>query len=220
MISGLKDARCPTEDTRRRSRAGVCAAAGFSMIELLAVGAILLLLFVLYWAPRTTTNRDREAQKGCEAQLQKIYVALSIYANDHAGTFPQSTGALTSGQALDALVPRYTVDTTMFICPGSKDAPVPGGESIRQRKISYAYYMGRRATDGSQALMSDQQVDTRSKTAGAAAFSSTGKPPANNHDKLGGNFLFCDGTTVSTPPRIPFSLTLTQGVILLNPTSQ
>jgi prepilin-type processing-associated H-X9-DG protein len=190
------------------------------MIELLAVGAILLLLVVLYWAPRTTTNRDREAQKGCEAQLQKIYVALSIYANDSAGRFPQTTGALTSGQALDALVPRYTVDTSLFICPGSKDSPLPGGEPIRQRRISYAYYMGRRPNDGQQALMSDTQVDTRSKAAGEEAFSSTGKPPANNHGDRGGNFLFCDGSTVATPPRIPFSLTLTQGLILLNPSTQ
>lgn len=217
MFSGLQDARCPTEDTRERKRAGVSANAGFSLIELLAVGAVLLLLAVLYWAPRTTTSRDREAQKACESQLQKIYLALSIYANDHAGEFPFSTGAVTSAEALDALVPRYTVDTDIFRCPGTKNAPLPGGESIRQRKIGYAYYMGRRVGDGSQALMSDQQLDTRAKAPGELAFSDTGKPPANNHDKLGGNFLFADGRKVATPPRVPFSLSLTQGVFLLNP---
>ena len=145
---------------------------------------------------------------------------MEIYANDHAGKFPAAAGARTSEEALDALVPRYTVDTAVFICPGAKDSPLPAGESFRQHKISYAYYMGRRAADAQQVLMSDQQVDTRSKAAGEYAFSSTGKPPGNNHGKLGGNFLFCDGRVEAAPARVPFSLVLTQGVVLLNPNAQ
>ena len=105
----------------------------------------------------------------------------------------------------------------MFTCPGSKDAPVPSGESLRQHKISYAYYMGRRATEAQQVLLSDRQVNPQAKGQGEYAFSSTGKPPGNNHGKLGGNFLFCDGHTEATPPQVPFSLTLTNGVVLLNP---
>jgi prepilin-type processing-associated H-X9-DG protein len=189
------------------------------MIELLVVMAVLMLLAVLYWGPSTTTNEEREAKKTCQNQLQNLYTALSIYANDHAGHFPQSTNAQTSGEALDALVPHYAADTTLFICPGSKDTPVPAGQSLRQHKISYAYYMGRSPGDGRAALMSDAQVDTRSKIAGDYAFSKTGRPPANNHQKLGGNFLFCDGSATATPPQLPFSVTLTQGVILLNPSA-
>ena len=67
--------------------------------------------------------------------------------------------------------------------------------------------------------MSDEQVNTQSKSAGEYAFSGTGKPPANNHDKRGGNLLFCDGSVAAIPPRLPFALTLTQGVVLRNPTS-
>jgi prepilin-type processing-associated H-X9-DG protein len=126
-------------------------------------------------------------------------------------------GARASEEALDALVPRCTVDTAVFICPGTKDSPLPAGESFRQHKISYAYYMGCRAADSQQVLMSDQQVDTRSRTAGEYAFSSTGKPPGNNHGKRGGNFLFCDGRVEPAPARAPLSLVLTQGVVVLNP---
>ncbi len=187
------------------------------MIELLAVMAILLLLFVLYWGPSTSRNRAREAQMACQTHLQKIYMALNIYASDQGGAFPVLTGAVTSAEALDALVPRYTVDTAEFVCPGAKDSTPPSGESLRRHKISYAYYMGRRAADAPQPLMSDWQVDTRAKVAGELAFSETGKPPGNNHGKLGGNVLFCDGHAEATPPRLPFSLTLTQGVVLLNP---
>ena len=220
MKRGPKYVRCPTEDFRRLPLAEAASSGGFSMIELLAVAAILLLLFVLCWGPSTSRNREREAQKDCQTHLQKIYMAMEIYANDHAGIFPIVTGAMTSAEALDVLVPRYTVDTAVFVCPGSKDTPPSPGESLRQYKISYAYYRGRRAADSEQVLMSDWQVDTRAKATGDFVFSNTGKPPGNNHDKLGGNLLFCDGRTEATPPRLPFSLMLTQGVVLLNPSAK
>ena len=220
MKRELKYVRCPTECFCRPPSAKTYPQAGFSLIELLAVAAILLLLLVLYWGPSTSKNRQREAQKQCQDNLQKIYMAMNIYAGDHAGKFPESSGAHTPAEALDALVPRYTVDTAVFICPGTKDAPLPAGGSLRQQRISYAYYMGRRAADSQQVVMSDWQIDTRSKAAGEYAFSSTGKPPANNHDTLGGNLLFCDGSATAIPPRLPFSITLTQGVVLLNPNAK
>ena len=217
MKRGLRTVRCPTEDFRRFRFAVAASRAGFSLIELLAVAAILLLLVTLYWGSGTSDTRRREAQKECQNHLQKIYMAMDIYANDHAGKFPELVGARTSEEALEALVPRYTVDAAMFVCPGTKDPPPPPGELLRKHRISYAYYMGRRAADSQQVLMSDEQVDARSKAAGEYAFSSTGKPPANNHEKSGGNFLFCDGRAESSPARVPFSIGLTQGVVLLNP---
>jgi len=201
------------------SSVGARFVAGFSLIEVLAVAAILLLLLALYWRPRTSQNRQRQVQQDCQTRLQKIYVALNIYADENSGAFPTAAGARTSAEALDPLVPRYTSDTAVFLCPGSQTPPPPADKPFRQHRISYAYYMGRRAADSQQALMSDEQVNTQSKSAGEYAFSDTGKPPANNHDKLGGNLLFCDGSTKAIPPRLPFSLTDTQGVVLLNPSS-
>jgi prepilin-type N-terminal cleavage/methylation domain-containing protein/prepilin-type processing-associated H-X9-DG protein len=217
MKRGLNTVRRSTEGSHRLQSVEASSRAGFSLIELLAVAAILLLLFTLYWGSGSSDNQQRQVQKECQTRLQKIYIAMDIYANDHAGKFPELAGARTSEEALDALVPRYTVDTPVFICPGAKDPPLPAGQSFRQHKISYAYYMGRRAADSPQALLSDQQVNSESKTAGEYAFSTTGKPPGNNHGKLGGNFLFCDGRAEPAPARLPFSLLLTQGVVLLNP---
>lgn len=142
---------------------------------------------------------------------------MQIYANDYAGRFPEDTNAETSEAALDVLVPRYTVDTSIFVCPGGRDSALPEGVSFRKRKISYAYYMGAHLNDAQQALMSDRQVNTLPKNAGDYAFSTTGKPPGNNHHKYGGNFLFGDGHMEMTPPQVPFSLAVTQGVVLLNP---
>lgn len=186
------------------------------MIELLLVVAIIAIIAAMYMRATTGSGQNRQL-KNCQKNLQKLYIAMEIYAMDHQGNFPAVAGAQTSGAALDGLVPRYTVDTSAFICPGSSTAALPSGESIANRKISYAYYMGRTKRDATSVLMSDQQVDTLAKTAGQPAFSPTGKAPGNNHGKAGGNFLFGDGHAESTPARLPFSLVLTQGVVLLNP---
>jgi prepilin-type N-terminal cleavage/methylation domain-containing protein/prepilin-type processing-associated H-X9-DG protein len=192
------------------------AGAGFSLIELLVVVALLLILTTMYWGS-TSGSRRREQQAACRENLQKIHVALQIFANDHAGAFPEPVGARTSEEALSALVPRYTVDTGVFICPGSKDSPLPAGESFRERRISYAYVMGQCMTNAQAVLMSDRQVDARAKESGEQVFSSTGKPPGNNHGKNGGNFLFVDGRVEATPAQLPFSLGLSRSMVVLNP---
>jgi len=217
MKRGLNDVRYRTDDLRRSALPQARFASGFSFIELLAVAAILLLVFVLYWGPSTSKSRQRQARQDCQNHLQRIYMALNIYAGEHAGAFPAVTNARTSAEALDPLVPRYTSDTAAFYCPAVKRSPPGPDDPFRQQRIGYAYCMGRSQSEAQQALMSDEQVNTLSKNAGEFAFSSTGKPPGNNHGKLGGNFLFCDGSVTATPARLPFSLLLTQGVVLLNP---
>ena len=217
MKTGLNRARHWTDGLRRVQPQQARSAAGFSLIELLAVAAILLLLFVLYWGPATSRNRQRQLRQDCQNHLQRIYMALGIYAGEHAGTFPAVTNARTSAEALEPLVPRYTSDTAVFHCPAVKRSPAAPDAPFCQQRISYAYYMGRSLAESQQMLMSDEQVNTLSKNAGEYAFSSTGKPPGNNHGNLGGNFLACDGSVIATPPRVPFALLLTQGVVLLNP---
>ena len=198
------------------SRRTIGLQAGFSLIELLVVFALILIFTTMYWGSRSP-SRQRQQRAVCRKNLEKISVALEIFATDHSGTFPKTAGARTSEEALDELVPHYTIDTAAFICPGSKDSSLPAGESFRQRRISYAYCMGRLSTNTQAVLMSDRQVDTRAKETNQRVFSSTGKPPGNNHGKEGGNFLFVDGHVESTPALLPFSLGLTQGVVLLNP---
>ena len=102
------------------------------------------------------------------------------------GGSPNWPGARTSEEALDALVPRYTVDTAVFTCPGSKDAPLPSGESLRKHKISYAYYMGRRAADAQQVLMSDEQVNTQAKAAGELCLFQHGQAAGQQPRQAGG----------------------------------
>ena len=192
------------------------AQAGFSLVELLIVLALMIIMTTMMWG-FGSASRQRAEKKACQQNLSKIYLAMQIYANDYRGKFPETNGVQTSEEVLYVLVPRYTADTSIFVCPGGRDSALPEGESFRKRKISYAYYMGVRPNDAQPALMSDRQVNTLPKNAGDDAFSTTGKPPGNNHHKYGGNFLFSDGHMEMTPPNVPFSLPITQNVVLLNP---
>jgi prepilin-type processing-associated H-X9-DG protein len=189
--------------------------AAFSLIELLVVVAVLIILTTMYWN-HGPSKRDRDLAS-CRQNLEKIYLAMQIYAHDNADKFPVTTNALTSEDALAPLVPHYTSDTSVFICPATGDAALPTGKSFRDWKISYAYYMGRHASDVDRALLSDEQVNTLSKNTGDTVFSSTGKAPGNNHGKGGGNFLMCDGGVISSGGSAPFSLMLEPPVVLLNP---
>jgi prepilin-type N-terminal cleavage/methylation domain-containing protein/prepilin-type processing-associated H-X9-DG protein len=201
----------PAENHRKRN-----SAQGFSMIELLLVIAIILLLVTLYWNP-STGSRQRALEAACQRNLQKLSLAFQIYANDSQGKFPVVTNAANSAEALDLLVPRYTSDTTVFICPAGKDSAPAPGSSFKQAKISYAYYMGRAATNSQDALMTDAQVDTAAKSAGQQVFSPDGKPPGNNHGKGGGNILFCDGHIEASPAAARLALPVRSGETLLNP---
>jgi prepilin-type N-terminal cleavage/methylation domain-containing protein len=192
------------------------ATEGFSLIELLITLALMLILTTMMFG-FASAKHQRSQKQLCADNLQKIYLAMQIYANDFGGKLPQNTNAITSEEVLDKLVPRYTVDTSIFICPGGRDAEIPSGESLGNHKISYAYYMGWRLDTPSAVLMSDRQVNTEPKRAGEIVFSPNGKPPGNNHHKYGGNFLFSDGSVQAGGPQLPFSLAFTQGVVLLNP---
>lgn len=183
---------------------------------MLISAVLMIVIFTMLWGFGSESNQAKQ-KRICRQNLQKLYLSMEIYANDNHGDFPFFPAAQNSEQALNVLVPKYTADTSIFICPGGKDSGIPAGEPILKRKISYAYYMGRRISDAGEALISDRQINTESKATNDNVFSSTGKAPGNNHHKYGGNFLFCDGHLESSPPRAAFPLVLTQGVVLLNP---
>jgi prepilin-type N-terminal cleavage/methylation domain-containing protein/prepilin-type processing-associated H-X9-DG protein len=196
------------------------AAPAFSLIEMMISLALMLVMAVMLYG--FASGRHQRTQKQlCGDNLQKIYLALQIYANDFRGALPLNPHARTSEEVLEALVPKYTADTSLFICPGGRDSQIPSGEPLSRRKISYAYYLGRRLptpADGPLVvLLSDRQIDTEPKRAGEMVFSANGKSPGNNHHRFGGNFLFGDGSVQASGPQLTFSLALPPGIVLLNP---
>ena len=190
---------------------------GFSLIELLIVMALILILYTIMYAPSSRSYQTQQKEL-CARNLRNIYTALQTFAQDHQSVLPEATNAHTSEAPLSQLIPRYTTGAEFFICPGSGDKPLPDATPFADRKISYAYYMGRKITEGAgRPVMSDEQVSTQPKLAGQIVFSRDGKPPGNNHNKYGGNFLFCDGAIEASPAKSAFNLSPPTNVVLLNP---
>ena len=198
----------------RTSQRTHAAREAFSLMELLCVMAILLILLLGMFG---SGNGQGQKKKLCADNLQKIYLALQIYANDYKGSLPLNTNAVTAEDALDLLVPHYSADTTIFICPGGRDAPIASGESLRNHRISYAYYMGRRLDTPTNVLLSDRQMNTEPKRKGDFVFSTNGIARGNNHNRYGGNFLLGDGSVQASESELTFPLPAAPGVVLLNP---
>lgn len=191
-------------------------APGFSLIELLVTLGLLVVMISLLHG--FASGRHQRTQKQlCADNLQKIYLACQIYAQDFRGSLPVVTNARTAEEPLTLLVPRYSADTSIFICPGGRDRALASGVPLTQAKISYAFFMGQRLNDPQRVLLSDRQVDAEPKRAGEMVFSANGKPPGNNHHKYGGNFLLADGSVQASPPQLGFSIIARPGITLLNP---
>lgn len=201
----------------RQLEYGPSANGAFSLIELLVVIAVLVIITTLMWS-YGPSRRDRELDS-CRQNLERIYLAMDIYARDNNSKYPVVTNAATSEAALAPLVPHYTSDTQIFVCPASGNPFQPADKAFRDWRISYAYYMGRRSSDPDP-VMSDEQISASAKNKGDTVFSETGKPPGSNHGKGGGNFMMCDGSVVASGVDAPFSLRFMQPIVLLNPGSR
>jgi prepilin-type N-terminal cleavage/methylation domain-containing protein/prepilin-type processing-associated H-X9-DG protein len=190
---------------------------GFSLIELLACVAILAILYVALYASWSQSHQNRQ-KLACQRNLQMIHLALRIYADDHGGKFPFVAEAASAETPLSRLVPVYTADTAIFICPGGKRPALPAAQPFADRRICYAYYMGHHVADASdQPLVSDAQVNDAAKLRHQLVFSPDGKPPGHNHNKYGGNVLFCDGRIESIGAHAKRDLDRPAHVRLLNP---
>src|SRR5277367_2210914 len=189
-----------TDPLESRPRQGLRAKAGFSLVELLVVMFIIVVLYTIYLGGGSKGFQTKQ-KRNCERNLETIYTALTTWANDNTNSFPAIAGAQTSEPPLSQLIPSYTTGAEFFICPGTKESPLPDAKPFANRRISYSYYMGRSDHDGAdQPLLTDWQVNTNSKTTGRPLFSADGSKPGNNHNKYGGNVMFCDGNVKASPP--------------------
>jgi hypothetical protein len=190
------------------------------LAELMVVMAIIMILFVLYWGGGLGSAKFSKQRNfaGCAKNLQLIHTALLTFSADHNDQFPYAAKAEHSEDVLSVLMPKYISQSEPFICPSSPHRALTEGESFAKKKISYGYVMGfYKISDPSQWIMSDEQVNTNSKSAGDPIFASTNKPPGNNHAWFGGNLLMVDGSVKNIEPKAPYSLALTNGARYLNP---
>lgn len=188
--------------------------AAFSLLELLVVACIMMILGGLYFAP--SGNRQARQMAQCQANLQGLYVAAELYSRENQEKFPARLGAVTSEQALEILVPRYTSDLRYFLCPGAGRGSLDPNTALSRQRINYACYMGRTLTPALP-FVSDAQAGTNAAEKGDILFSLDGKGAGNNHQKNGGNVLLTDGSVQASSPHAEFSLGRGPGVVLVNP---
>jgi prepilin-type processing-associated H-X9-DG protein len=104
-----------------------CRVLGFAMIELLAVLVIAVVLYTMALGP-VRSYLDGKRRSECAENLRKLHLVLTLYANEHHGTFP--AGAASSDEAFAQLVPKCTTDTSIFHCP------------VSEKKECYSYLSG------------------------------------------------------------------------------
>ena len=192
---------------------------GFSYIELLVSTAIIGICYLIYLGPGSHGYEIRARAK-CASNLQQLHLSLALYAQEHDGWFPRTEGATSSEAPLSLLVPQYTTDTSLFICPAGKDSRLPAAKPFDDRRISYAYYMGVRQDDSAAEtpLISDSQLNAEPKLAGDRVFFEKHVSPGGNHRAFGGNILYADGHVETLESSAATrSLVPRPGVTLLNP---
>jgi len=190
---------------------------GFSLVELLVSMAIVTIAYVTMFGGGSKYGQTR-SKTACAANLAQMYMALSLYGAEHNDAYPVQPGATSSESPLSELVPHYTTDTSIFICPGSRTSMLPSAQPFGDRRISYAYYMGlTRASSPDNALVSDAQIDVHPKQKGDTLFSTTGSGPGCNHRGYGGNVLFVDGHVETGDSLAQRNLPIPSGIVLLNP---
>ena len=182
---------------------------GFSLIELLIGMLIAVSLYAVAVGP-TKAYVEKQKLQRCAENLRKLHMTLSLYANEHDGAYPNVAGARSADEALSPLVPKYTTDTSLFVCPATGRAA--------NGHFDFAYTMGlRKDADSETLLLSDAQANDDPKTRGTKVFADTESGPGSNHGKAGGNLIFADGHVETIGSAAPRDFAMPPGTKLLNP---
>jgi prepilin-type processing-associated H-X9-DG protein len=101
------------------------AAAGFTLVELVTVAALLALLTASLLAT-FTKGRDKANQSTCQENLKQLALAVHQYTQDHDSRFPPAgyvvagDGSITGQLAWPAAIQSYVKNDDLFLCPTQK----------------------------------------------------------------------------------------------------
>ena len=103
----------------------------FTLIELLVVIAVIAILAAML-LPVLASSRLRAWTTACNSNLHQIGLAMTMYADDANGFYPESGGVIPWGQTdphthsaswMEQIFP-YTLNTNVYQCPADQLQPV------------------------------------------------------------------------------------------------
>src|SRR5512136_1380927 len=89
--------------------------AGFTLVELLIVIAIIVVLMAIA-LPVFSRARENARQSSCMANLHQIAQAIRMYRLDE-GAYPGAADPLTGQGGVNSLYPTYVSSRQALICP-------------------------------------------------------------------------------------------------------
>ena len=95
--------------SRRKRQRRFLSLTGFTLMELLAVIAIIMIL-IGFLMPAINTARRLGARTKCMNNLKQIGIAMRVYAINNDGKFPDEPWGTN-------LYPKYIDDASVFDCP-------------------------------------------------------------------------------------------------------
>ena len=173
----------------------------FTLVELLVViGIILVLVAILL--PALNTAREHSRRSACLSNLHQIGYALTMYANDFRGRYPNANPPNTvnsydpTNQVLTYVANAYLKNgPAVFHCPSDRD-PAP----IRIETADYSLPNSARVSYDFYAVHWEPEYGPLlGKLNGAAPLAwdlgggSATPDPDQNHGTTGGNVVFADG---------------------------
>jgi hypothetical protein len=109
----------------------------FELIVLLGVAALLLVVAAMFY-PAININRQMSWRLSCQWKLKAIGQAMTLYASDYDGTFPQNGRPTTSNTSWAQAIQPYLSNTDELVCE-SKRMDTAEGVLLTPQAVDYYF---------------------------------------------------------------------------------